>query len=51
MNSIDAPSLARWIVLTVFFALTGLIYVYFNIQLHQLGDQQEPARARPGQFA
>lgn len=40
MNSIDAPSLARWIVLTIFFALTGLIYVYLNIQLHRLSDQQ-----------
>jgi hypothetical protein len=40
MNSIDAPSLARWIVLTIFFAVTGLIYVYLNIQLHRLSDQQ-----------
>jgi hypothetical protein len=40
LNSIDAPSLARWIVLTVFVALTGLIYVYLSIQLHRLGDQQ-----------
>jgi hypothetical protein len=39
-NSIDAPSLARWIVLTVFVALTGLIYVYLSLQLHRLGDQQ-----------
>ena len=39
-NAIDAPSLARWIVLTVFVALTGLIYVYLSIQLHRLGDQQ-----------
>jgi hypothetical protein len=39
-NPIDAPSLARWIVLTVFVALTGLIYVYLSIQLHRLGDQQ-----------
>jgi cell division protein FtsB len=39
-NTIDAPSLARWIVLTVFVALTGLIYVYLSIQLHRLGDQQ-----------
>ena len=39
-NVIDAPSLARWIVLTLFIALTGLIYVYLSIQLHRLGDQQ-----------
>jgi cell division protein FtsB len=39
-NAIDAPSLARWIVLTLFIALTGLIYVYLSIQLHRLGDQQ-----------
>ena len=39
-NTIDAPSLARWILLTLFIALTGLIYVYLSIQLHRLGDQQ-----------
>ena len=39
-NAIDAPSLARWILLTLFIALTGLIYVYLSIQLHRLGDQQ-----------
>ncbi len=39
-NAIDAPSLARWIVLTLFIALSGLIYVYLSIQLHRLGDQQ-----------
>ena len=39
-NAIDAPALARWIVLTLFIALTGLIYVYLSIQLHRLGDQQ-----------
>jgi hypothetical protein len=39
-NTIDAPSLARWIVLTLFIALTGLIYVYLSLQLHRLGDQQ-----------
>ncbi len=40
LNAINAPALARWIVLTVFFALTGLIYVYLSLQLHHLGDQQ-----------
>ena len=39
-NAIDAPSLARWIVLTIFVALAGLIYVYLTLQLHRLGDQQ-----------
>jgi hypothetical protein len=40
LNTIDAPALARWIVITAFLALTGLIYVYLSIQLHRLGDQQ-----------
>jgi hypothetical protein len=39
-NAIDAPSLARWIVITIFVALAGLIYVYLSLQLHRLGDQQ-----------
>ena len=41
LNTIDAPSLARWIVLTLFVAVTGLIYVYLSVQLHRLGDQQK----------
>ncbi|MGI9086695.1 MAG: hypothetical protein ACR2HH_02975 [Chthoniobacterales bacterium] len=40
LNPIDAPSLARWIVLAAFLALTGLIYVYLNVQLHHLGDRK-----------
>lgn len=40
LNTIDAASLARWIVITAFLALIGLIYVYLSIQLHRLGDQQ-----------
>lgn len=40
LNTIEAASLARWIVITVFLALIGLIYVYLSIQLHRLGDQQ-----------
>ncbi len=40
LNTIDAPSLARWIVITAFLALTGLIYVYLSLQLHRLGEQQ-----------
>lgn len=40
-NAIDAASLARWILLTGFVALTGLIYVYLSVQLHQLGNQKK----------
>jgi hypothetical protein len=40
MNAVDAPSLARWIVVTGFLALTGLIYVYLTIQLYHLGNQK-----------
>ena len=39
-NTVNAPSLARWIVLTGFLALTGLIYVYLTIQLYHLGNQK-----------
>jgi hypothetical protein len=40
-NAVDAPSLARWIVLTAFLALTGLSYVYLTIQLYHLGDRKK----------
>ncbi len=40
LNRIDAPALVRWILLTAFLALTGLMYVYLSLQLHRLGDQQ-----------
>ncbi len=40
-NAVNAPSLARWIVLTGFLALTGLAYVYLTIQLHHLGNQKK----------
>src|SRR5256886_5291477 len=40
-NAVDAPSLARWIVLTTFLALTGLSYVYLTIQLYHLGDRKK----------
>ena len=40
-NTINAPSLARWIVLTAFVAVTGLIYVYLSVQAHQLGDRKK----------
>jgi hypothetical protein len=40
-NSVNAASLARWIVLTGFLALTGLIYVYLTLQLYHLGDHKK----------
>ena len=40
-NPINAPSLARWIVLTAFLAATGLSYVYLTLQLHHLGSQRK----------
>src|ERR1700692_3870894 len=40
-NAVNAPSLARWIVLTAFLALAGLIYVYLTIQLYHLGDRKK----------
>jgi len=40
-NSVNAASLARWIVITASLALTGLIYVYLSLQLHDLGDQKK----------
>ncbi|HEY0367963.1 MAG TPA: hypothetical protein VGC85_00065 [Chthoniobacterales bacterium] len=40
-NTIDAPSLARWIVITAFVAVTGLIYVYLSVQLNRLGDRKK----------
>lgn len=38
-NPIDAPSLARWIVIATFLAATGLSYVYLSVQLHHQGVQ------------
>ena len=40
-NPIDAPSLARWIVLAAFAAATGLSYVYLTVQLHHQGVQKK----------
>ena len=40
-NPINVPSLARWIVITAFLALTGLIYVYLTVQLYHLGDRKK----------
>ena len=38
-NMINAPSLARWIMLTAILALIGLSYVYLKLQLYHLGDR------------
>src|SRR5437667_12599190 len=40
-NEVNAASLARWIVITAFLALTGLIYVYLSLQLYHLGDRKK----------
>ena len=40
-NTINAASLARWILVTAFVAATGLIYVYLTVQLYHLGDQKK----------
>jgi len=40
-NSVNAASLARWILLTGFLALTGLIYVYLTLQLYYQGDKKK----------
>jgi hypothetical protein len=40
-NPIDASSLARWIVLVAFMAVTGLSYVYLTVQLHHQGVQKK----------
>ena len=39
-NPIDAPSLARWIVIATFLAATGLSYVYLSVQLHHQGVER-----------
>jgi hypothetical protein len=40
-NTVNAPSLARWLVLIGFLGLTGLIYVYLTIQLYHQGDRKK----------
>ena len=40
-NSVNAPVLARWIVVTTFLALAGLVYVYLTLQLYHLGDRKK----------
>ncbi len=39
-NTVNAASLARWILLSAFLAITGLIYVYLTVQLNDLGKQK-----------
>jgi hypothetical protein len=41
VNRVNAPALARWIVITSFLALAGLGYVYLSLQLHRLGDRKK----------
>ena len=41
VNVIDAASLARWIVITGFIGIAGLIYVYLSLQLSHLGDRKK----------
>jgi hypothetical protein len=41
INRVNAPALARWIVITSFLALAGLGYVYLTLQLHRLGDSKK----------
>ena len=40
-NTVNAASLARWIVMTAFLALAGLAYVYLTLQLYHLGDRRK----------
>ena len=40
-NTVNAASLARWIVVTAFLALAGLIYVYLTLQLYYLGERKK----------
>jgi len=40
-NAVNAPSLARWIVMTAFLALAGLSYVYLTLQLYHLGERRK----------
>ena len=40
-NTVNAASLARWIVVTVVLALAGLSYVYLTLQLYHLGERRK----------
>ena len=39
-NPINAPALARWMVIFIFLGATGLSYVYLSVQLHKLGTDK-----------
>src|ERR1044072_3210688 len=40
-NTVNAASLARWIVLTAVLAIAGLSYVYLTLQLYHLGERRK----------
>src|SRR4029434_238358 len=40
-NTVNAASLARWIVVTAFIAFAGLSYVYLTLQLYHLGERKK----------
>ena len=40
-NSMNAASLARWIVIAGFLAVIGLMYVFLTFQLHHLGNRKK----------
>ena len=40
-NTVNAASLARWIVMTAFLALAGLAYVYLTLQLYHMGERRK----------
>jgi len=40
-NTVNAASLARWIMVTAFLALAGLSYVYLTLQLYYLGERKK----------
>src|SRR4029434_272165 len=40
-NTVNAVSLARWIVMTAFLALAGLAYVYLTLQLYHLCERRK----------
>ncbi len=40
-NPVHAASLARWMILAVFLASTGLIYVYLTVQLNHMGNKKK----------
>lgn len=41
MNTIEAAKLAKWILITAFAAIAGLVYVYVTVQLHDLGRRKK----------